>query len=218
MHKFDAFAEEVLGKDAWAILKKSVAENVRPALAPRIVLGWVRATHSDDERMDDKGAIKYAAELCVALDCSPALVKMSDTAGARLGKAVDDLIRRRKKVVGDLKAAPLEKVDEPGKAAAPWGPAEPSAPAPQKKKQNGVAKPVPPPKLTRSEAVSYRQLQQPCWRCGYPQLVGGELRGCLCTARMIKSEPVFFGARGPEMVLIGEASIVSEILSTIPVT
>lgn len=226
--KFDTFCEEVLGRDPWMILKKSVAEDLHGVLAPRIVLGWLRQNLAEDvqvpgtgirlaktDETDAKALIRKAAEVCAALDCQPTLVKMSTAQTGRLGKAIDDLLKRRKQVVG--KVGTLEKVDLPGKMAAPWAPKAPEKPAPQsKQKGNSPAKPVEPPKLTRSEQVTFTQLQQPCWRCNQPQLVGSELRGCLCTARMLKSEPVFFGARGTSMVLIGDDAVVTEILASLP--
>lgn len=230
--KFDVFAEEVLGRDAWAILRKSVADELHGALAPRIVLGWLRENLNCNDTLQVPGTttkvsfldtaevsnwsmINSAARICTDLGCQPSQQQLSKSQAGRLGKAVDDLIRRRKKVV-DVKPAELEKVDLPGKMAAPWGPKEPEKPTPQGRQAGkGQSKPVEPPKLTRSEEVTYRQLQQPCWRCGVPQMNGIELRGCMCTARMLKSENVFFGARGSAMVLVGSDAVVTEILATL---
>ncbi len=92
---------------------------------------------------------------------------------------------------GEESPEEMEKVDMPGKAAAPKGPEEPQGPAPQKKQPaHGNAAQGMGMRITRSENFPKDLLKNACTACGKTQL---HLRwnsfcGCDCIAPLIKSE------------------------------
>ncbi len=87
----------------------------------------------------------------------------------------------------DAPVVPINKVELPGKAAAPGAPKAPTPPDGQKKQPAMSAKPTfgkKELKVTKAEA------ERKCWECGGQQFVGDKLIGCLCFRGLLKSSKV----------------------------
>lgn len=112
----------------------------------------------------------------------------------KLGKSLDVLVKSKEVIKKSKKKTEdedLEKIEAPGKTAAPIAPAAPiatdQAPAIKPAEKPAVAKMPKAPKQGATVSLTRSEMDHPCSMCGNTQFKDNEFIGCTCFSSLKKS-------------------------------